>query len=169
MTRRPRNRYVFEKCSLLFPLKLTLLFMRRLCLKLPFSVNLCWFWDKARSARWSERAVNIMSLTLAFTNPQFGQFLGLLFLPAPDAYSDVIVELARRWQVVVIWHVRSSRCCQRRERAKGVSSVTRTHARTHAFILGGLVVFNCHKLSYQCGGEWRLEKYFEVHFRVRLL
>lgn len=44
------------------------------------------------------------------------------------------------------------------------------HARTHARILGGLLVFNCHKLSYQCGGEWRLEKYFEVHlFRVRSL
>lgn len=44
------------------------------------------------------------------------------------------------------------------------------HARTHTCILGGLLLFNCHKLSYQCGRERHLRKYFEVHLlRARLL
>lgn len=101
----------------------------------PFTVNLYWFWDKARSARWSERVVNIESLTFAFITPRFTQlllwfgFFFVAFLPASDAEGDVIVALARLWQVVVIWRARSSLLSAARGR-KGLLCCT--HARTHA-------------------------------------
>lgn len=89
MTRRPRNRYVFfEKFNFFIPPE------PYHVIYAPF-LDKCWFGDKARSVRSGERFVNMLSLSLAVSNPQVGQLLLGLVSPACAASSGVTVALAR--------------------------------------------------------------------------
>lgn len=96
---------------------------------------------------WSWRCMTtlIQKFTNLFVRSCFIEETLLVFVKLFDRWSLELQcgSLARTWQVVVIWHVCSSRCCQcwervREEREGGLLSLVleraQKHTHTHTFI-----------------------------------